>query len=61
VNVAARIASYAQAGEVLASERAVAAANDLPGWVVSTDVGAVELKGVSKPVALRKLERDESR
>jgi adenylate cyclase len=57
VNVAARIAAYARAGEVLASERALAAASDLPAWVASTDVGAVELKGVSKPVALRKLER----
>jgi class 3 adenylate cyclase len=57
VNVAARIAAYAHAGEVLASERACVAANDLPAWVVSTDVGAVELKGVSKPVALRKLDR----
>jgi adenylate cyclase len=57
VNIAARIASYAQAGEVLASERAMAAANDLPARVVSTDVGSAELKGVSKPVPLRKLER----
>jgi adenylate cyclase len=61
VNIASRIASYAKAGEVLASERACAAATDLPAWVVSTDVGAAELKGVSKPVALRKLERDTTR
>ncbi len=61
VNVAARIAAYARAGEVLASERALQAASDLPAWVASTDIGPVELKGVSKPVALRKLERDASR
>jgi hypothetical protein len=29
--------------------------------VVSTDVGSAELKGVLKPVALRKLDRDASR
>ena len=60
VNVAARIAGYARTGEVLASERAVAAANDLPAWILTTEVGPVDLKGVSKPVVLRKLEREAS-
>ena len=60
VNVAARIAGYARTGEVLASERAMAAANDLPAWILTTEVGPVDLKGVSKPVVLRKLERDAS-
>jgi class 3 adenylate cyclase len=61
VNAAARIASYARAGEVLASERAIAVANDLPGWILATDVGSAELKGISKPIALRKVERDATR
>jgi adenylate cyclase len=57
VNVAARIAAYARGGEVLASERAVEAARDLPSNIRSTDLGPVDLKGVSRPVNLRRLER----
>jgi adenylate cyclase len=57
VNVAARIAAYARAGEVLASDRALAATDHLPGWILATDIGPVDLKGVSKPIALRKVER----
>ena len=57
VNVAARIAAYARGGEVLASDRAVDAAAGLPEDIVSTDLGPVDLKGVSRPVALRRLQR----
>jgi class 3 adenylate cyclase len=56
VNAVARIAAHARAGEVLASERAMESANGLPEWVLATDVGAADLKGISKPIALRKLE-----
>jgi adenylate cyclase len=55
VNAAARIAAYARSGEVLASERAMSAANGLPKWFLATDIGAADLKGMSKPVALRKV------
>jgi adenylate cyclase len=57
VNVAARIATYARAGEVLASERAVAAAGTLPGGIRSSEIGPVELKGLTRPVGLRRIER----
>ncbi len=57
VNVAARIATYARAGEVLASERAVAAAGTLPGGIQSSEIGPVELKGLTRPVGLRRIER----
>jgi class 3 adenylate cyclase len=57
VNVAARIATYARAGEVLASERAVAAAGTLPGGIRSSEIGPVELKGLTRPVDLRRIER----
>jgi adenylate cyclase len=57
VNVAARIAAHARAGEVLASDRAVQTAGDLPAGIRVTDIGPVELKGVSRPVPLRRIER----
>jgi adenylate cyclase len=50
VNLAARIASQAQGGEVLASERAVGAADD--GAVGFELARTVELKGVAEPVQL---------
>jgi adenylate cyclase len=58
VNVAARIAGYARAGEVLASARAIEAAGELPGDIRSVEVGPVDLKGVSRPVAIRRIERE---
>jgi class 3 adenylate cyclase len=61
VNAAARIAAYARAGEVLASERALQAAHDLPAWVASTEIGPAELRGVSKRIALTQLLLDASR
>ena len=57
VNVASRIASYARAGEVLASERAVEAAGDLPGGMRTTGLGPVDLKGIAEPVPLQRIER----
>ena len=56
VNVASRIAAYASAGEVLASERAFQAARGLPSGITCTEIGSVDLKGVSKPVPLRRIE-----
>ena len=50
VNVAARIADYARQGEVVASQDVVDAAGDAP--VRFTEIGPVELKGVSGPVTL---------
>jgi adenylate cyclase len=50
VNIAARIAEYARPGEVLVSEEVVEATEELP--VTYTDVGPVELKGVSNAVRL---------
>ena len=44
VNLASRIADFAQAGEVMVSQEVVDASNDAP--VAFRDVGAVELKGV---------------
>ena len=44
VNLASRIADYAQAGDVIVSQEVVDASNDAP--VAFRDVGAVELKGV---------------
>ena len=52
VNVAARIAEYARPGEVLVSETVFEAAQKTDG-LRFTDIGAVELKGVSGPVQLR--------
>jgi adenylate cyclase len=50
VNVAARIADYARPGEVLVSQGVVAAADGGP--VAFTEVGPVELKGVSGTLRL---------
>jgi adenylate cyclase len=50
VNLAARIAAYAQAGEVLVTREAAAASRD--EGVVFSEVGAAELKGVADPVPL---------
>jgi class 3 adenylate cyclase len=57
VNMAARIASYARAGEVLATDRAVEAAEELPASVRLAGIGEVDLKGVSRPVSLVRIER----
>jgi len=58
VNVAARIAGHARSGEVLASDRAIQAAEGLPGGIRCSEIGSVDLKGVSRPVALRRIERE---
>ena len=50
VNLAARIAEYARPGEVLVSQEVVDAADGGP--VAFTEVGPVELKGVSGPLRL---------
>ncbi len=55
VNIASRIGEYARAGEVLVSEEVVDAAEGLP--VSFTDVGPVELKGVSGPLRLHTARR----
>lgn len=57
VNVAARIATHARAGELLASDRTMEAAGGLPPGIRSTEIGPVELKGVPRPVALQRIER----
>jgi adenylate cyclase len=50
VNIAARIAEYARPGEVLVSHQVVDAAEG--GSVAFTEIGPVELKGVSGPLRL---------
>jgi adenylate cyclase len=50
VNTASRIAEYARPGEVLVSQAVVDAAPGIP--VTFTDVGPVELKGVSETLRL---------
>jgi adenylate cyclase len=50
VNLAARIAAHAGAGQVLVSQRVDEAVP--PGGVVFTDAGEVELKGFAHPVRL---------
>jgi adenylate cyclase len=50
VNVAARIAEYARPGEVLVSQEVVDASEGLP--VVFSEIGPVELKGVTGQVHL---------
>jgi len=50
VNVAARIASYAQAGEVIVSKEVVEASSKTP--VAFREVGPVELKGVAGAMRL---------
>jgi class 3 adenylate cyclase len=55
VNIASRIAEYASPGEVLVSQEAVDAAKGTP--VTFTDVGPVELKGVSGTIRLHSARR----
>jgi adenylate cyclase len=55
VNLAARIAEYARPGEVLVSQEVVDAADGAP--VTFTEVGPVELKGVSGPLRLHTARR----
>ena len=55
VNLSARIAAYAQAGEVLVSREAAAASRD--EGLRFVEVGEVELKGVAGPVPLLRAER----
>jgi len=50
VNLAARIAQYARPGEVLVSQEVIDAADGGP--VTFTEIGPVELKGVSGPLRL---------
>jgi adenylate cyclase len=50
VNLAARIASYAQAGQVVVSEETAQRSGDREVWF--DPLGAVELKGVAKPPPL---------
>jgi adenylate cyclase len=50
VNLAARIGDYARPGEVLVSQEVVDAADGGP--VTFTEIGPVELKGVSGPIRL---------
>jgi adenylate cyclase len=50
VNLAARIASYAQAGQVVVSQETAQRCGDPQVWFDS--LGAVELKGVAKPLPL---------
>ncbi len=57
VNTAARIAAYARAGEVLATDRALQAAHGLPAGVRPTGIGDVDLKGISRPISLVRIER----
>ena len=56
VNIAARIAAYAGAGQVLVSDSVVQAAGDDPniGFAV---IGEIELKGVPRPVLLHEARR----
>jgi adenylate cyclase len=50
VNMAARIAAYARAGQVLVSDDVLKVTTD--SNVEFVDIGSVELKGVSRPVRL---------
>jgi adenylate cyclase len=50
VNVAARIASYAHAGQVVVSKETAQRSGDRQAWF--DPLGAVELKGVAEPLAL---------
>jgi adenylate cyclase len=50
VNLAARIASYAQAGQVVVSEETAQRSGDRRVWF--DPLGAAELKGVAKPLPL---------
>ena len=55
VNIAARIAEFARPGEVLVSQEVVDAA-DLEG-VAFTEIGPIDLKGVSEPLRLHSARR----
>src|SRR5215217_5703044 len=55
VNLAARIAAHAGAGQVLVSQRVAEAAP--PGGVVFREAGQVELKGIAHPVRLLEARR----
>jgi adenylate cyclase len=55
VNVAARIASYAHAGQVVVSQETAQRSADPQVWFES--LGAVELKGVAKPLPLYQAHR----
>lgn len=55
VNTAARIADYARPGEVVVSQEVVDAAEDAP--VAFTEIGPVELKGISGPLRLHTAHR----
>jgi adenylate cyclase len=56
VNVAARIAEYARPGEVLVTDQVMDAADGTP--VTFTEIGPVELKGVSGALRLLRAGRD---
>ena len=55
VNIAARIAGYTRPGEVVVSQEVVDAAVGVP--VTFTEIGPVELKGVSGPIRLHTARR----
>jgi adenylate cyclase len=55
VNIAARIAEYARPGEVLVTQEVVDVADSMP--VTFTEIGAVELKGVSGTLRLNTARR----
>jgi adenylate cyclase len=55
VNIAARIAEYARPGEILVSQEVVVMAEGAP--VAFTDIGPVELKGVSGAIHLHAARR----
>ena len=55
VNAAARIADYARPGEVLVSQEVVAA-SAVPG-IVFSEIGPVELKGLTEPLRLHAARR----
>jgi class 3 adenylate cyclase len=55
VNIAARIADFARPGEILVSQEVVDVAKGAP--VTFTDVGPVELKGVSGTMRLHSAHR----
>ena len=52
VNLAARLCGQAQGGEVLAAERVVAPLTDA---VTSESAGSIELKGMTRPVAIHRV------
>src|SRR5437879_6959594 len=55
VNIAARIAEYARPGEVLVSQEVVDASHGTP--VSFTEIGPIELKGVSSTLRLHTARR----